>query len=107
MDIQSQILEMLKLQQQQQQLEFQQRLAEIQIQSNKKIKTLTQVINKSIESCDSGDLFTLNAVWSAIETFEYQPNEDISFEAYFRRYEDIYANDCKNWSDSKNVRLLS
>ena len=88
-------------------MEFQQRLAEIQIQSDKKIEILTQVINKNIQSCDGEDSFTENAVWSAIETFEYQPNEDISFEAYFRRYEDIYANDCKNWSDSKKVRLLT
>ena len=101
MDIQSQILEMLKLQQfqqqqqqfQQQQLKFQQRLAEIQIQSDKKIKILTQFMNKNIQSCDS---FTQNAVWSAIETFKYQPNEDISFEAYFKPYKDIYTNDCKN-----------
>ncbi len=85
---------MLKLQQQQQQfqqqqLEFQQRLAEIQIQSDKKIEILTQVINKTIQSCDGENSFTQNAVWSAIETFKYQPNEDISFEAYFRHYEDI------------------
>ena len=77
MDIQSQILEMLKLQLQQQQqfqqqqLEFQQRLAEIQIQSDKKIEILTQVINKNVQRCDGEDPFTQNAVWSPVETFKY------------------------------------
>ena len=88
-------------------MEFQRRLAEIQIQSDKKIEILTRVINKSMQSCDGEDSFSQNAVWLAVETFKYQPNEDISFEAYFRCYEDIYANDCKNWSDSKKVRLLT
>ena len=73
----------------------------------KKIEILTQVINKNIQSCDCEDSFTQNAIWSAIETFKYQLNEDISFEAYFRHYKDIYANDCKNWSDSKKVRRLT
>ena len=117
MDIQSQILEMLKLQQQQQQINYSNNNYSNSSNWNfykdwlkykfnltkkkKKIEILTQVINKSIQICDGEDSFTQNAVWSAIETFKYQPNEDISFEAYFRRYEDIDANDCKNWSDSK------
>ena len=123
MDIQAQVLEMLKQQQQQQQQfqqhqlkleerfqqqqQFQQQLAEMQIQSDKKMDLFAQVSNKNLQSLDEDDTFTQGAVWSAVDTFKYRPNEDISFEAYFRRYEDIYINDSKNWSDSKKVRLLT
>ena len=30
-------------------------------------------------------IFTLNAVWNALETFSYAPDEDKTFEAYYRR----------------------
>ena len=51
-------------------------------------------------------IFSQNAVWNALETFSYAPNEDKTFEAYYRRYEDIYITDCADWTDAKKVRLL-
>ena len=45
---------------------------------------------------DSTAVFTQNAMWNAIETFIYAPDEDKNFEAYYRRYEDIYITDCAN-----------
>ena len=45
-------------------------------------------------------------MWNAIETFIYAPDEDKTFEAYYRRYEDIYIADCADWTDAKKVRLL-
>ena len=39
---------------------------------------------------DSTTIFTQNVVWNALETFSYAPDEDKTFEAYYRRYEDIY-----------------
>ena len=36
----------------------------------------------------------------------YAPDEDKIFEAYYRRYEDIYITDCAHWTDAKKVRLL-
>ena len=45
-------------------------------------------------------------MWNALETFSYAPDEDKTFEAYYRRYEDIYITDSVNWSDAKKVRLL-
>ena len=50
---------------------------------------------------DSTTIFTQNAVWNALETFSYAPDEDKTFEAYYRRYEDIYITDCANWTDAK------
>ena len=38
-------------------------------------------------------VFTQNAVWNAVKTFIYTPNEDKTFEEYYRRYEDIYITD--------------
>ena len=47
---------------------------------------------------------------NALETFSYAPDEDKTFEAYYRRYEDIYITDCADWTDAKKkkkkVRLL-
>ena len=40
-------------------------------------------------------------MWNALETFSYAPDEDKTFEAYYRRYEDIYITDCANWTDAK------
>ena len=34
-------------------------------------------------------------------TFSYAPDEDKTFEAYYRRYEDIYITDCADWTDAK------
>ena len=44
---------------------------------------------------DSTTIFTQNAVWNALETFSYAPDVDKTFEAHYRRYEDIYITDCQ------------
>ena len=50
---------------------------------------------------DSTTIFTQNAMWNALETFSNAPDKDKTFEAYYRRYEDIYITDCADWSDAK------
>ena len=45
-------------------------------------------------------------MWNVIETFIYVLDEDKTFGAYYRRYEDIYITDCADWTDAKEVRLL-
>ena len=50
---------------------------------------------------DSTTIFTQNAVWNALETFSYAPDEDMTFEVYYRRYDDIYITDCADWTDAK------
>ena len=44
-------------------------------------------------------------MWNALETFSYAPDEDKTFEAYYRRYE-YQITDCADWTDTKKVRLL-
>ena len=56
---------------------------------------------------DSTTIFTQNAVWNALETFSYASEEDKTFEAYYRRYEDIYITDCAGWTDTKKIPATS
>ena len=70
MDIQAQVLEILKQNQQFQQ-QMQQKLAEMQIQSDKKMDLLAKILDKNLQSSDDHNTFTQGAVWSAIETFKY------------------------------------
>ena len=50
---------------------------------------------------DSTIIFSQNAVWNALKTFSYAADDDKTFEAYYRRYEDIYITDCVDWTDAK------
>ena len=74
---------------------------ELQIQSDKKLELLMQTIASSTPSAEKEDSFTQAAVWNAVEIFKYQPEENITFASYFRRYEDMFSVDFKNWSDQK------
>ena len=56
---------------------------------------------------DSTTIFTQNPVWNALKTFSYVPDEDKTFKAYYRRYEDIYITDCADWTDAKKSPATS
>ena len=43
-------------------------------------------------------------MWNALETFSYVPDEDKTFEAHYKRYEDIYITDCADWTDAKKKK---
>ena len=46
-------------------------------------------------------------MWNALETFSYAPDEDKTFEAYYRRYEDNYIADYADWTDVKKSLATS
>ena len=46
-------------------------------------------------------------MWNELERFSYAPDEDKTFEAYYRRYEDNYINDCADWTDAKKCPTTS
>ena len=46
------------------------------------------------------------SLYSTIETFEYVPENDKTFDAFYRQYEDVFNVDCKESSNEKKVRLL-
>ena len=50
--------------------------------------------------------FPKTVIWSALETFHYVPEEDLTFEAYFRRFGNAFRIDCKSWSEQMKVRHL-
>ena len=45
-------------------------------------------------------------MYSTIETFEYVPENDKTFDEFYRRYEDVFNVDRKEWSNEKKVCLL-
>ena len=51
--------------------------------------------------------FSQSTIYNSIETFEYVQENNKMFEAFYRRYEDIFNVDCEQWpSKKKKVHLL-
>ena len=46
-------------------------------------------------------------MWNVLETFSYTPDEDKTFEAYYRKYDDIYITDYADWTDANNSLATS
>ena len=70
------------------------------LELQKQQEALFKSLNNN-QPTDRTTIFTQNAVWNAYETFFYAPDEDKTFEAYYRRYEDIYITDRADWTDAK------
>ena len=100
-DLKEMFAQMMKFQMESQQTneEKQQRFfLELQKQQEALFKSLS-----NNQPTDSSTVFTQNAVWNALETFSYAPDEDKTFGAYYRRY--LYYRLCRlDWC--KKVRLL-
>ena len=47
------------------------------------------------------NIFSQESVINSVGKFIYKP-EEVTFEAYFRRYESIFEKDCEKWLDEKN-----
>ena len=45
-------------------------------------------------------------MYSTIETFVYVPENDKTLDAFYRRYQDVFKVDSKEWSNDEKVRLL-
>ena len=46
------------------------------------------------------NIFLQELVINSVGKFIYKP-EEVTFEAYFRRYESIFEKDCEKWPDEK------
>ncbi|XP_036357551.1 uncharacterized protein LOC115209496 [Octopus sinensis] len=44
-------------------------------------------------------------VANSITEFRYEPDEGVTFEVYYRRYEQIFNKECKDWDDDIKTRL--
>ena len=66
--------------------------------------------SKKKKKKDPGNLniFLQESVINSVDEFIYKPEEEVTFEAYFRRYESIFEKDCKRWpgEKKKKTRLL-
>ena len=86
--------------------EFNKKVLELQAQSEKKMELLTQAISNKEGMERAQNSFSQSAICSALETFYYEPNNELTFANYFRRFGDVFRIDCKAWSDEMKVRLL-
>ena len=94
--------------QQQKELQQQQRNEEGLIQalmkSEERQNQMKELLLKSLNGTKTSENDI--TMYSTIETFEYVPENDKTFDAFYRRYEDVFNVDCKEWSNEKKVRLL-
>ena len=51
-------------------------------------------------------IFSLSTIYNSIDTFEYVPENDKVFEAFYRRYEDIFNIDCEEWPRKKGTSTI-
>ena len=89
------------------QIESQQKNEEKQQRFFLELQKQQEALFKSLSNnqpTDSTTIFTQNSVWNSLETFSYAPDEDKTFDAYYRGYEDIYITDCANWTDAKKKK---
>ena len=97
------MLEYLRQQEKQWQEDFK-RLHESIERQEKRFAKLLECLTKEN---DSGNLniFSQESVINSVGEYIYKP-EEVTFEAYFRRYESIFEKDCEKWPDKKKVKLL-
>ena len=66
---------------------------------------LAQILKNNAHT-DNDTAFSQDSIWNAIDNFHCEQEEDKSFAAYYRRYENFFSIDSKNWSDQKTYLLL-
>ena len=88
------------------QIEFQQfTLQKTELQQKQLEELLVNLLNGSKKS-EKETIFSQSTIYNSIKTFEYVPENDKTFETFYRRYEDIFNVDCELWPSEKKVRLL-
>ncbi|RTG86926.1 uncharacterized protein DC041_0012288 [Schistosoma bovis] len=54
----------------------------------------------------SDSTMTPDSIENSIDQFRFGPECGITFEAWFKRHEDLFINDCKEWDEGSKLRLL-
>ena len=84
-----------------QQLQFEQfTLQKTELQQKHFEELLVNSLNGSTNS-EKDAIFSLSSIYNSIETFEYVPENDKTFEGFYRSYEDIFNVDCEQWPGKK------
>ena len=75
----------------------------------KKQLEISELIHKAIltkENKSDEKFCSQNTIWSTIKTFNYNPEEDQTFERFYQKYQDFFDIDYQTWTDEKKIRLL-
>ena len=99
-----------RLEQQQQQQRNEERLLQELMKSDERQNQMEELLLKSLngtKASENDTTFSLGTIYSTIETFEYVPESDKNFYAFYRRYEDVFNMDCKEWSKVKKGTFIS
>ena len=84
-----------------QQLECQQfTLQKNELQQKHFGELLVNSLNGS-KNTEKDTIFSQSTIYNSIDTFEYVPENDKTFEAFYRRYESIFNVDCEQWPSKK------
>ena len=84
-----------------QQYKFQQfTLQKTELQQKHFEELLVNSLNGSKNS-EKDTIFSQSSIYNSIETFEYVPENDKTFEAFYRCYEDIFSVYCEQWASKK------
>ena len=49
------------------------------------------------KNSEKDTIFSQSTIYNSIDTFEYVSENDKTFEAFYRHYEDIFNVDCEQW----------
>ena len=90
-------LEKLVMELHKQQLEFQQFTLQKTELQQKHIEELLVNLKKNRKNT----ILSQSTNYNSIDTFEYIAENDKTFEAFYRHYEDIFNVDCKQWPSKK------
>ena len=74
------------------------------MKSEERQKQMEELLLRSLNCTQAPE--NVITMFSTIETFEYVQENDRTFDAFYRWYEDVFNLDCKEWLNEKKVRLL-
>lgn len=71
------------------------------------ILALTELVKKlgASENAPSGEQ-RMESLANSMQVFHYEPDEGHTFEAWYRRYEEIFQEDAKSLNDAERIRLV-
>ena len=67
---------------------------------------LQEILLKQGEWEKGSNTFSAEGIANSFSEFIYKPKDGISFPAYFKRYETIFAKRCQSWSDEEKIMLV-
>ena len=91
---------------QKQQADFQKQQTDVQKQIVKQQDILQKILLKQGEREKGSNTFSAEGIANLLSEFIYKPEEGITFPAYFKRHETIFAKRCQSWCDEEKIMLV-